>query len=61
MNREVVAISVHDILGRKILTTEKTFSENTIQFNLPEVLNIGIYMVTISYNGESKNLRIIKK
>ncbi|QAA81925.1 T9SS type A sorting domain-containing protein [Aequorivita sp. H23M31] len=61
LNGETTVISVNDMLGREVMSSEQTFSGNTLKVELPADLNSGIYMVTISSNGESQSIRVIKR
>lgn len=61
LNGETTVISVNDMLGREVMSSVQIFSGNTLKVELPADLNSGIYMVTISANGESQSLRVIKR
>src|SRR5690554_1905351 len=57
---ETVNVTVNDMLGREVYNAEHTFSDSTVHINLANDITSGVYMVTLSSNGEVKTLRIIK-
>lgn len=61
LNGETVVVSVNDMLGREVFNGKKAFSGNTVNVELSQDLKSGIYVVTISANGESQSLRVIKR
>ncbi len=61
LSGETVSISVNDMLGREIYNTQNTFTDSTMQIDLAQDVKSGIYMVTLSSQGESVTLRIIKR
>lgn len=61
LSGEAVTISVNDMLGREIYKNKHTFTDTTMPIELSLDLKSGIYMVTLSSNGENRTLRVIKK
>ncbi|QAA81792.1 T9SS type A sorting domain-containing protein [Aequorivita sp. H23M31] len=61
LDGQTVEISINDMLGRQVFTSQPTFSGSTVKIDLAQELKSGVYMVTISSNGESQSLRVIKR
>ncbi len=61
LNGEEVSISINDMLGREVYSMHQTFSGNSLNIDLSQELKSGVYLVTLSSNGENKSLRIIKR
>lgn len=61
LNGETVTVTVNDMLGREIYNAQHVFSGATVHIELTNEINNGVYMVTLSSNGEDRSLRIIKR
>src|SRR5690554_3133555 len=61
LNGEEVTLSINDMLGRLVYNAQHSFTDNATQIDLPKDINSGVYLVTLSSNGEAKTLRVIKQ
>jgi len=61
LNKEKVAVVVNDMLGREIYNTQHVVSNGKVQINLNQGVTTGVYLVTISSNGNTQSFRVIKR
>lgn len=61
LSGEEAIVTISDLLGREIQTTLETLSGNALQVDLTQRLDNGIYLVSISVQGETKTFKLIKR
>lgn len=61
LDGKTVTVTVNDLLGREIFTTNPTFSGSSVKIDVAQKLQTGVYMVTVSSQGEKQSFKVIKK